>query len=51
MCLLHQIFQRTGIAPDEFYRKPLWVQKFMLESMKITLESEKPEEREGGRSG
>ncbi len=47
MCLLHQIFQRTGITPDEFYLKPLWVQKFMLESMKITIKSENPEEGGG----
>lgn len=50
MCLLHHIFQRTGITPDEFYLKPLWVQKFMLESMKITIKSEKPEEK-GGEPG
>lgn len=41
MCLLHHIFQKTGITPDEFYEKPKGVQAFMLASMRITLESQK----------
>ncbi len=49
-CLLHHIFQKTGITPDEFYEKPKGVQIFMLQSMRITLESmENPEE--GGVDG
>jgi len=46
MCLLHHIFQKTGITPDEFYEKPKGVQAFMLASMRITLESQK-----GGNDG
>lgn len=37
MCLLHHIFQKTGITPDEFYQKPMWVQEFMLQSMRTAL--------------
>lgn len=46
MCLLHHIFQKTGITPDEFYEKTKGVQAFMLASMRITLESQK-----GGNDG
>lgn len=38
---MHHIFQRTGITPDEFYKKPHGVQAFMLASMRIYLESTK----------
>ncbi len=48
MCLLHHIFQTTGIPPDEFYAKPKWVQAFMLASMRITLESRMKGGREDG---
>ncbi len=48
MCLLHHIFQKTGITPDEFYQKPAWVQSFMLQSMRIAL---KPPEQGGDGSG
>ena len=47
-CLLHHIFQRTGITPDEFYKKPHGVQAFMLASMRIYLESTKGGEEDGG---
>jgi hypothetical protein len=46
MCLLHHIFQKTGITPDEFYEKPKGVQAFMLASMRIALEPQ-----EGGNDG
>jgi hypothetical protein len=46
--LLHHIFQRTGITPDEFYKKPHGVQAFMLASMRIYLESSKGGEDDGG---
>lgn len=45
--LLHHIFQKTGIAPDEFYQKSLGVQKFMLASMQIALEPPKRGEEDG----
>lgn len=46
--MLHHIFQTTGITPDEFYSKPKGVQKFMLASMRITLESwKKGAEKDG----
>ncbi len=37
-CLLHHIFQKTGITPDEFYQKPKGVQAFMMASMIVSLE-------------
>lgn len=39
--MLHHIFQRTGITPDEFYQKPRKIQIFMLKSMELYLQ--KPE--------
>lgn len=47
-CLLHHIFQKTGITPDEFYQKPRGVQIFMLQSMIITLEAAEGGEGSGG---
>lgn len=44
--MLHQIFQRLGITPDEFYAKPYKVRKFMLVSMQVQLEAEEEERRE-----
>lgn len=38
--MLHIIFQRHHIPPDEFFAKPKGVQAFMLESMKIQLRAE-----------
>ena len=38
--MLHHIFQRQGIPPDEFYRKPYKVRAFMLASMMMQLEAE-----------
>lgn len=38
--LLHQIFQHTGIPPDEFRRKPAGVRAFMYASMIIRLETD-----------
>lgn len=48
-CLLHHIFQTTGITPDEFYKKTKGVQEFMLASMRITLESRLKEGEDNGR--
>lgn len=42
--LLHHIFQKTGMTPDEFYQKPPGVRAFLFASMEVTLESYK----EGG---
>ena len=39
--MLHQIFQRMGIPPDEVMVKPAGVRAFMLASMRIELEIEK----------
>jgi len=38
--MLHHIFQRLGIPPDEFYAKPYKVRAFMLASMMVQLEAE-----------
>lgn len=38
--LLHHIFQRMGIPPDEVWAKPPGVRAFMLESMRIQLKAE-----------
>jgi hypothetical protein len=35
--LLHHIFQRLGITPDEFYAKSYKVRAFMLASMRVQL--------------
>lgn len=40
MTLLHQIFQRLGLTPDEVYAKPLGVRAFMFASMKVRLEDD-----------
>lgn len=44
--MLHHIFQRQGIPPDEFYAKPYKVRKFMLASMMVQLEDEEEQRRE-----
>ncbi len=47
--LLHHIFQKTGMTPDEFLAKPLGVQAFCLASMQIAIESmQKGGETDGG---
>lgn len=38
--MIHIIFQRHHIAPDDFLNKPKWAQAYMLESMKIQLKAE-----------
>lgn len=38
--LLHHIFQRMGIPPDEVMAKPPGVRVFMLTSMRVQLEEE-----------
>jgi uncharacterized protein YbaP (TraB family) len=38
--LLHHIFQRMGIPPDEVMAKPPGVRAFMLASMRVQLEEE-----------
>ena len=44
--MLHHIFQRQGIPPDEFYAKPHKVRAFMLASMMVQLEDETEQLRE-----
>lgn len=39
--MLHIIFQRHHIPPDEFLGKPKWVQAFLLESMKVQIKAER----------
>jgi hypothetical protein len=39
------IFQKTGLAPDEFWTKPKGVRKFMLASMMLELELEEKERK------
>lgn len=43
---MHHMFQRLGIAPDEFYAKPYKVRAFMLASMMVQLETEEEGRRE-----
>ncbi len=38
--MLHHIFQRQGIPPDEFYAKSYKVRAFILASMAVQLEVE-----------
>ena len=38
--MLHQIYQRHGMTPDEFYAKPKWVQTFIMASIRVTVEGE-----------
>lgn len=40
MTLLHQIFQRTGITPDEVYNKTPGVRAFLFASMMVRLEDD-----------
>lgn len=47
MTLLHQIFQRTGLTPDEIYAKPPGVRDFIFASMMVRLE----EDGKGGADG
>jgi len=44
--LLHHIFQRQGIPPDEFYTKDYKTRTFMLVSMMVQLEDETEQLRE-----
>lgn len=44
--MLHHLFQRLGITPDEFYAKPYKVRAFMLASMMVQLEAEEEERKE-----
>jgi len=38
--LLHHIFQRTGLTPDDVMSKPPGVRAFLFASMRVQLESE-----------
>ena len=38
--MLHQIFQRQGIPPDEVMAKPSGVRAFMFASMIVRLEND-----------
>lgn len=44
--MLHHIFQRHSITPDEFYAKPYKVRSFILASMMTQLEAEGNERKE-----
>jgi len=44
--LIHEIFQRTGLSPGAFWRKPMKEQAFMLASMEYQLEMEAQARRE-----
>lgn len=46
MTLLHQMFQRWGITPDEVYAKTPGVRAFMFASMIYRLEDD--EKQKGG---
>jgi hypothetical protein len=48
--LLHHIFQRIGLTPDEVMAKPPGVRAFMFASMRVWLEAEK-NPPEGGSNG
>lgn len=39
--ILHHIFQRMGITPDEFLEKPRFIRVFCRQSMLVQLENEK----------
>ncbi len=45
--MLHHIFQRTGITPEEVYAKPPGVRAFMFASMMVRLENDKGGELDG----
>lgn len=50
--MLHIIFQRHHLAPDDFFAKSPGTQAFILESMKIQLNVEKEaRERRHGAAG
>lgn len=51
MALIHQIFQRTGLTPDEFWAKPEGTRKFMLASMALQLEMEAEQAKEVSKNG
>ena len=44
--LLHHIFQRMGLTPDEIMSKPPGVRAFLFASMRVQLESEGGSENE-----
>ena len=44
--LLHHIFQRMGLPPDEVMAKPPGVRAFMLASMRVQLEAEGDNEKQ-----
>ena len=37
--MLHHIFLKTGMTPDEFFKKPIGVRAFLMASMRIALEA------------
>lgn len=47
MTLYHRVFQQTGMTPNEFDAKPLWVQQFIAASVKTAME----ENKGGGKIG
>lgn len=51
MALIHQIFQRCKLPPDEFWGKPEGTQKFMLASMMLELEVENQTVKDAKKGG
>lgn len=49
--MLHVIFQRHGLPPDEVYNKPIGAQQFMYASMLLQLEEEQKTARIRGKKG
>ena len=37
---MHYILQRLGITPDELMQKPRLIRMFIMESMKVQIETE-----------
>lgn len=44
--MMHIIFQRHHIPPDDFLDKPEWAQEFMLQSMRMVLDAEEKRRQE-----
>lgn len=45
--LLHHMFQRNGITPDQVYAKPPGVRAFMFASTMIRIEMDERGEKDG----
>lgn len=38
--MLHRIYQKTGMTPDDFFKKPSWVRAFIFASERTVIEQE-----------